>query len=69
MQMMPGMDGFDATRRIKMLEGPNRTTPVLALTANIGEPFLQEAREAGMVGLLEKPMDMQKVITAISDLL
>ena len=66
---MPGMDGFDTTRRIKMLEGPNRTTPVLALTANIGEPFLREAREAGMVGLLEKPMDMQKVITAISDLL
>ncbi len=58
---MPGIDGLEATRRIKATEGVNQNTPVIALTANVGSAFHAAAEEAGMVGFVEKPIDTDKM--------
>ncbi len=54
--MMPGMDGLTATRLIREREQGERT-PILALTAVSQGDFVEEAREAGVDGLLGKPVD------------
>ncbi|RKT45115.1 response regulator [Thiocapsa rosea] len=51
---MPIMDGFEATRRIR-LERPD--LPIIALSAAVMEIDRNDAREAGMNGHLAKPID------------
>ena len=64
---MPGEDGFEALRRARSVElarGNDRYTPALALTA-----FTQIERErlmaAGFVDRVDKPVDADRLITAI----
>ena len=64
---MPGEDGFEALRRARSIElacGNDRYTPAIALTA-----FTQIERErlsaAGFVDRVDKPVDAEKLITAI----
>ena len=58
---MPGIDGLEATRRIKAAGGVNQNTPVIALTANVGSEFHAAVEEVGMVGFVEKPIDTDKL--------
>jgi signal transduction histidine kinase/ActR/RegA family two-component response regulator len=66
---MPGIDGLEATRRIKGTEGPNQFTPVIALTANVGSEFHDNAEAAGMVGFVEKPINAEKMAAEITRVL
>ena len=54
---MPVMDGLEATRRIRSLEGPVSQTPIVALTADIDPDLEMRAREAGVSQLAAKPID------------
>lgn len=49
---MPGMDGFETTRRLRQSHGP---LPVIALTARHGEAVQEECRRFGMNDYLAKP--------------
>lgn len=62
---MPGMDGFEATRRIRALPPPACTVPVIALTASALPDQIDATRRAGMDGHLAKPIDR----TALLELL
>jgi CheY-like chemotaxis protein len=53
--LMPVMDGFEATRRIRAL-GFERL-PIIAITASATEGDATKLRESGMDGLLAKPID------------
>jgi CheY-like chemotaxis protein len=56
---MPGMDGIEATRAIRINEekaGRTRT-PIVALTADAMETGKRACQEAGMDGFLTKPVD------------
>jgi PAS domain S-box-containing protein len=64
---MPGEDGFETLRRVRSLEmayGVERLTPAIALTA-----FTQIERErllaAGFCDRVDKPVDADKLVTAI----
>jgi signal transduction histidine kinase/CheY-like chemotaxis protein len=54
---MPVMDGLEATRRIRSLDGPASQTPIVALTADIDPDLEAHAREAGISQLAAKPID------------
>jgi PAS domain S-box-containing protein len=53
---MPGMDGLEATRRIRALAGPVGRTPIVALTANVLEHQRRAYMECGMDGVVGKPI-------------
>jgi signal transduction histidine kinase/CheY-like chemotaxis protein len=65
---MPVMDGVEATRRLRALDGPNARVPVIALTANVLEDQRQTYREAGMDAEVAKPVDPQSLLAAIGAL-
>ena len=60
---MPVMDGFEATRQIRVLERQNQTKhiPIVALTAHALEHIKQECLTAGMDGYLSKPFNFQQI--------
>lgn len=56
---MPEMDGYEATRSIRMLKRPDaKEVPVCALSANAFSDDIRQALEAGMNEHLAKPLDV-----------
>jgi CheY-like chemotaxis protein len=56
--MMPEMDGVEATRRIRALEGKRfKTMPIIALTANAVSGARDNFLAAGMNDFISKPID------------
>ncbi len=62
---MPVLSGLDAALRIKAGTGPNRETPIIALTANAFEDQRQAWARAGAAAFLTKPIDPEALIEAI----
>ncbi|MGP0088613.1 MAG: ATP-binding protein [Xanthobacteraceae bacterium] len=60
---MPGIDGREATRRIRAMETERGETPtlVLALTANAFAEDREACLEAGMSGFLTKPLERDRL--------
>lgn len=54
---MPVMDGFETTKRIRNDTGPNKALPIIALTANANDKFVDRCLAAGMNGYLSKPFN------------
>lgn len=60
--MMPGMDGYEATRAIRLSEKADAADiPIIALTANAFAEDAQAAHDAGMNAHLPKPLDFNKL--------
>jgi PAS domain S-box-containing protein len=56
---MPVMNGFEATQKIRAGTGPNKTTPIVALTANAMQSDKDACYEAGMNDFLTKPFSKE----------
>jgi PAS domain S-box-containing protein len=52
---MPVMDGYEATRAIRLLDAPKNEVPIVALTANATKPDIEKCLSAGMNAYLPKP--------------
>ncbi len=62
---MPVMDGFEATRRIRKLEGNKHQTPILALTANAFDDSRTDCLAAGMNDMLSKPFCREALLSLL----
>ncbi len=64
---MPGMDGYEATRRIRQGENGirNRDIPVIALTADAMTGDRDKCIQAGMNDYLAKPIEPQQLAEAL----
>ncbi len=62
---LPGMDGIEATRRIRALEGAG-SVPIIALTANASSEDREACLDAGMDAFVVKPFDRETLEQAIT---
>ena len=64
--MMPVMDGYTATRKIRSLERSDaKTIPIIAMTANAFREDAEKCIAVGMNAHLAKPLDIEKVMITI----
>ncbi|MCW8890649.1 MAG: ATP-binding protein [Sedimenticola sp.] len=66
---MPIMDGKEATRRIREMEGELHKTPIIALSADIIPEHRDELLSSGVDIYLTKPIDDKKLWAVINALL
>ena len=67
---MPVMNGYEATKRIRALDNEaHRGIPILAMTANAFEEDKKAALQSGMNGHLAKPIDIDKLLETLEELL
>ena len=67
---MPVMNGHEATRAIRKLEDETLSSvPILAMTANAFEEDKKEALRNGMNGHIAKPIDIDKLISTLDEVL
>jgi PAS domain S-box-containing protein len=63
---LPGMDGLEATRRLRA-EPEFRTTPIIALTALAMRGDRERCLAAGATDYLAKPVSLKKLVQMIED--
>jgi PAS domain S-box-containing protein len=64
---MPVLDGFAATKIIRAAGHDSylHTVPIIAITAHAGKDIKNQCYQAGMNGYIIKPIDFEKLITAV----
>jgi CheY-like chemotaxis protein len=62
---MPEMDGLDAVRRIRHLEGELCHTPVVAMTAHAMAGDREKCLDAGMDDYLSKPINREALLRVL----
>lgn len=63
---MPEMDGYEASRRIRTLKRADAAAvPIIAMTADAFEESVRDAKLAGMNDYITKPVDPQKLYSAL----
>lgn len=65
---MPNMNGYEATRTIRMLQDSEKANiPILAMTANAFEEDKREAYRCGMNGHIAKPINVRELMKELAN--
>ncbi len=65
---MPIMNGYDASTAIRSMEREDlRSLPIIAMTADAYTEDVLRCAEAGMNGHIPKPIDMDRLLSALSE--
>ena len=62
---MPVKNGHEAAREIRASGRPDANVPIIAMTANTFKEDEEEARASGMNGFVPKPIDPDRLFTAL----
>jgi CheY-like chemotaxis protein len=65
---MPGMDGITAIRALRAAPGPNQTTPVVVITADMAPDLRDRCMEAGADDVIVKPVAMAALLDTMARL-
>jgi CheY-like chemotaxis protein len=65
--VMPGMDGFEACRRLRS-EGPTRKTPIILVTTRGSHAHIERGYESGCTDYVIKPFDAAVLRAKIASL-
>lgn len=63
---MPGLDGREATRRLRASRGLNYDTPVIGFSAGVADHEVEACHEAGMTDWIAKPLDIRALYAALA---
>ena len=63
---MPGMDGLETARRLRGIQGYQRT-PIVALTANCSTDFQAACGKQGMQAFLAKPVRSSELLKTVEE--
>jgi len=66
---MPEMDGFEATRRIRRLDGARGRVPIIALTAHAMAEAKESCLAHGMNGYIAKPLQRRELLGTVEAVL
>ena len=67
---MPVMNGYETTRAIRQMPDSSKSQiPILAMTANAFDDDRRAATEAGMNGFIAKPIEVDKMMQTILEIL
>jgi len=66
---MPEMNGYEATRAIRGLDGATSAIPIIAMTANDIQQEIDKCFESGMDAYVPKPFESKELVNKISRLL
>ena len=67
---MPVMNGYESTAKIRALPDKKLARiPIIAMTANAFTEDIQAAKDAGMNSHIAKPLDIQKMIETLTEVL
>jgi len=63
---MPEIDGLEAARRIRALDPPHNSVPIVALTAQVFTEQIEDCRAAGMDTHVAKPFTLETLLGGIA---
>jgi two-component system sensor histidine kinase/response regulator len=66
---MPVLDGLETARRIRKMDSPYGSIPILGITASVIAYEMQQCLDAGMDMVLAKPVDEHELLGALAKLL
>lgn len=62
--VLPGIDGFETTRRL-CGDAATASIPIIACSAVATKEFHEQARQAGCIGYITKPIEPERLITQV----
>lgn len=66
--MMPEMDGYEATRKIRALDVPRaKEIPIIAMTANVFRDDIEKCLASGMGDHIGKPIDHHRLLVILRE--
>ncbi|MCJ8314066.1 MAG: response regulator [Saccharospirillaceae bacterium] len=64
--LMPVMDGFTATKKIRQLQLNKKSIPIIAVTASTGVDIQERCKKCGMDDIILKPFEFEHLIKTVS---
>jgi len=65
---MPLMDGYEAIRKIRLLDGINADLPIISLTAHSEDSEIEKCLAAGANAYVSKPFEPDELLQTIQQL-